>query len=63
MFWCAYDSFRGVTYGPVDEMTDSTDTDTHIDELHDAETVAVVGCSATPGKSAHDVPAYLVEKG
>ncbi|WP_299333308.1 CoA-binding protein [Haloplanus sp.] len=44
-------------------MTDSTDTDIHIDELLDAETVAVVGCSATPGKAAHDVPAYLVDRG
>ena len=29
----------------------------------DAETVAVVGCSTTPGKAAHDVPAYLQRQG
>lgn len=27
------------------------------------EHVAVVGCSSTPGKAAHDVPRYLVEQG
>jgi predicted CoA-binding protein len=31
--------------------------------LLDAETIAVVGCSATPGKAAHDVPAYLQRQG
>ncbi|MFB6091114.1 MAG: CoA-binding protein [Halobellus sp.] len=29
----------------------------------DGETVAVVGCSTTPGKAAHDVPAYLQRNG
>jgi hypothetical protein len=29
----------------------------------DAETVAVVGCSRSPGKAAHDVPAYLQRNG
>ena len=29
----------------------------------DAETIAVVGCSTTPGKAAHDVPAYLQQRG
>jgi predicted CoA-binding protein len=42
-------------------MTDSTDAD--IDDLLDAETIAVIGCSATPGKAAHDVPAYLADRG
>ncbi|WP_336022912.1 CoA-binding protein [Halobellus salinisoli] len=28
-----------------------------------AETVAVVGCSTTPGKAAHDIPAYLQRNG
>jgi predicted CoA-binding protein len=32
-------------------------------ELLDGETVAVVGCSSTPGKAAHDVPRYLREHG
>jgi hypothetical protein len=27
------------------------------------ETVAVVGCSATPGKAAHDIPRYLRDHG
>jgi predicted CoA-binding protein len=29
----------------------------------DSETVAVVGCSTTPGKAAHDIPAYLKRHG
>jgi predicted CoA-binding protein len=37
------------------------------DELRDilqrTETIAVVGCSSTPGKAAHDVPKYLLEQG
>ncbi len=31
--------------------------------LLDAETIAVIGCSTTPGKPAHDVPAYLQRQG
>ena len=31
--------------------------------LLDAETIAVVGCSTTEGKAAHDVPNYLQEHG
>lgn len=27
------------------------------------ETIAVVGCSTTPGKAAHDIPAYMQEQG
>ncbi|WP_096393452.1 CoA-binding protein [Halorubrum trapanicum] len=37
--------------------------DAGLDRLLDAETIAVVGCSTTPGKAAHDVPAYLQEQG
>ena len=36
------------------------------DELRailDGETVAVVGCSSTPGKDAHEIPQYLREHG
>ncbi|WP_436347672.1 CoA-binding protein [Natronorubrum sp. FCH18a] len=36
------------------------------DDLEDVfayETIAVVGCSSTPGKAAHDVPNYLLEQG
>jgi predicted CoA-binding protein len=42
-------------------MTDATEAD--VRTLLDAETIAVVGCSATPGKAAHDVPAYLQRQG
>jgi hypothetical protein len=38
-------------------------TDDGLRELLDFERVAVVGCSATPGKAAHEVPAYLREHG
>ena len=37
--------------------------DAELDRLLDAETIAVVGCSTTPGKAAHDVPAYLQRQG
>jgi hypothetical protein len=40
-------------------LTDDED----LDRLLDAETVAVIGCSTTPGKAAHDVPAYLQRQG
>jgi len=36
------------------------------DELRDIlslDTVAVVGCSSTPGKDAHEIPKYLIEHG
>ncbi|MFB6281381.1 MAG: CoA-binding protein [Haloferacaceae archaeon] len=32
-------------------------------ELLDLRRLAVVGCSTTPGKAAHDVPAYLQDRG
>lgn len=41
-------------------------TDVGDDELSailGAETITVIGASTTPGKAAHDVPAYLVEAG
>ena len=37
--------------------------DAGLDRLLDAETIVVVGCSTTPGKAAHDVPAYLQNQG
>jgi predicted CoA-binding protein len=40
-------------------LTDDED----LDRLLGAETVAVIGCSTTPGKAAHDVPAYLQRQG
>jgi len=32
-------------------------------EMLDSDVIAVVGCSTTPGKAAHDVPAYLQKHG
>ena len=42
-------------------MTDASEAE--IRDLLDVETIAVVGCSGTPGKAAHDVPAYLQQQG
>jgi predicted CoA-binding protein len=42
-------------------MTNTSDAD--IETLLDADTIAVIGCSGTPGKAAHDVPAYLQARG
>ncbi|SFC05040.1 hypothetical protein SAMN05444422_10420 [Halobiforma haloterrestris] len=39
------------------------ESDAEIEAVLEAETVAVVGCSSTPGKAAHDVPAYLADHG
>ncbi|ELY52468.1 CoA-binding protein [Natronococcus jeotgali] len=37
--------------------------DDRLRKIFDNETIAVVGCSSTPGKAAHDVPNYLLERG
>lgn len=37
--------------------------DGELREVLAADTIAVVGCSRTPGKAAHDVPRYLVDHG
>ncbi|WP_128905660.1 CoA-binding protein [Halorubrum amylolyticum] len=37
--------------------------DEGLDRLLDADAIAVIGCSTTPGKAAHDVPAYLQRHG
>jgi len=37
--------------------------DDELDRMLDHDTLAVVGCSTTPGKAAHDVPAYLKRHG
>ena len=37
--------------------------DSELDAVFDLDTVAVVGCSSTPGKAAHDIPKYLREHG
>ncbi|ELY42221.1 CoA-binding protein [Natronorubrum tibetense] len=41
---------------PVDTIDDLAD-------VFEYETIAVVGCSSTPGKAAHDVPNYLRKQG
>lgn len=37
--------------------------DDELAEILEYDTVAVVGCSSTPGKDAHDVPKYLEDHG
>ena len=37
--------------------------DDSLRELLDVDRIAVVGCSSTPGKAAHDIPAYLQQQG
>jgi predicted CoA-binding protein len=32
-------------------------------EILDSDTIAVVGCSTTPGKAAHDIPKYMLDHG
>jgi predicted CoA-binding protein len=39
------------------------ETDDELREILDLETIAVVGCSSTAGKAAHDVPAYMQRHG
>ncbi|AXR78474.1 CoA-binding protein [Natrarchaeobaculum sulfurireducens] len=39
------------------------ETDAAIRDILEDETIAVVGCSSTPGKAAHDVPSYLLGQG
>jgi len=39
------------------------DSDERLREILEADTIAVVGLSSTPGKAAHDVPAYMRERG
>ena len=38
-------------------------SDDDLREMLDADTVAVVGCSTTEGKAAHEIPAYLQRHG
>ena len=38
-------------------------SDKEIRDILSKERVAVVGCSTTPGKAAHDVPKYLLDHG
>jgi len=37
--------------------------DEAIETALDADVIAVVGCSSTPGKDAHEIPNYLIEHG
>lgn len=37
--------------------------DDDISAVLDLETIAVVGCSTSPGKAAHDIPKYLQRQG
>ncbi len=40
-----------------------TGSDDVLRELLAMDRIAVVGCSSTPGKAAHEVPAYLQDQG
>jgi len=40
-----------------------TENDDQLREILALDTVAVVGCSSTPGKAAHDIPKYLIDHG
>ena len=44
-------------------MAASVDSDADLRSILEYETIAVVGCSSTPGKAAHEVPAYLDRRG
>ena len=39
------------------------ESDDELREILERETIAVVGCSTTPGKAAHDIPQYLRDRG
>jgi predicted CoA-binding protein len=39
------------------------ESDSELAAIFDLDTVAVVGCSSTPGKDAHEIPNYLREQG
>lgn len=39
------------------------DTDNELRDILGLKTIAVVGCSSTPGKDAHEIPKYLHERG
>ena len=40
-----------------------TSDEDELREILDLERVAVVGCSTSPGKAAHDIPKYLIDQG
>jgi predicted CoA-binding protein len=37
--------------------------DDQLRDILEAETIAVVGCSTSAGKAAHDIPKYLLDQG
>jgi predicted CoA-binding protein len=39
------------------------ESDDELREILDCETIAVVGCSATPTKEAHQIPKFMRERG
>lgn len=39
------------------------ESDAELREILGLETIAVVGCSSTPDKDAHEIPKYLLEHG
>jgi predicted CoA-binding protein len=39
------------------------ETDEELSAILDLDTIAVVGCSSTPGKAAHDIPKYMQRQG
>lgn len=39
------------------------ESDDQLREILESDTIAVVGCSTSPGKAAHDVPRYMLEHG
>jgi predicted CoA-binding protein len=39
------------------------ESDEELREILNCETIAVVGCSATAGKDAHEIPRYMQERG
>jgi predicted CoA-binding protein len=41
----------------------ATASDQNLREILEYDTIAVVGCSTTPGKAAHDIPKYLIDQG
>lgn len=38
-------------------------SDAGLIEILEHDTITVVGCSATPGKDAHEIPRYLIDNG
>lgn len=50
-----------ISEGQVNDMP--VESDAEVKEILGHTTVAVVGCSATPGKDAHEIPKYLQSQG